>query len=84
MAASDEACVVLDVRPFHERGEEPFGAIMGAVAGLPPEGSLMLINSFEPVPLFRVMERLGFSSALTQVGPEEYHVHFTRSGDARP
>jgi hypothetical protein len=26
----------LDVRPFHERGEEPFNAIMSAVDGLKP------------------------------------------------
>lgn len=83
MAAIDERTTVLDVRPFHERGEEPFDAIMGAVAGLGPDQSLLLINSFEPVPLFRVMEKRGFGYTCTEIGPEEYHIHFTRTEDAR-
>jgi len=83
VTSSDEQSIVLDVRPFHERGEEPFDAIMAAVAGLPPDRSLLLINSFEPVPLFRVMESRGFEHACTQVGPEEYHVRFTRKDDVR-
>ena len=70
--------VVLDVRPFHERGEEPFAAIMAAVEALPPESSLLLINSFEPTPLFRVMERLGFTANCRAVASDEYHVLFTR------
>jgi uncharacterized protein (DUF2249 family) len=83
VTSSDDQSIVLDVRPFHERGEEPFDAIMGAVAGLPPDRSLLLINSFEPIPLFRVMDSRGFEHTCTQVGPEEYHVRFTRKDDVR-
>jgi uncharacterized protein (DUF2249 family) len=70
--------VVLDVRPYHERGEEPFAAIMQAVDSLSPDGSLLLINSFEPTPLFAVMEKRGFSYTCERVGPDEYRILFTR------
>jgi hypothetical protein len=70
--------VVLDVRPFHERGEEPFAAIMEAVDAVPANGTFHLINSFVPTPLFRVMERRGFRHRCEHVGPEEFHVFFSR------
>lgn len=70
--------VVLDVRPFHERGEEPFDAIMAAVASLPPDGALHLINSFEPVPLFRVLARQGFAYTCEERAPDEFHIRFSR------
>ena len=71
--------VVLDVRPYHERGEEPYGAIMRAADELPEGRPLLLINSFEPVPLFRAMERKGFATqSCTRVAPDEVRVIFVR------
>jgi len=67
---------VLDVRPYHERGEEPFQAIMDAVAALEPGRPLLLINSFEPTPLYRVMDRNGFDHECTRVAPDEFHIVF--------
>jgi uncharacterized protein (DUF2249 family) len=71
--------VVLDVRPYHERGEEPFSAIMGAVDGLRQNESLLLINTFEPIPLYRVMQKRGFSYRCDEKGPQEYHILFSRA-----
>ena len=70
--------VILDVRTFHERGEEPFTAIMDAVDRLTQNQSLLLINSFEPVPLYAVMKRRGFAYHCSAEGPDEYHVFFSR------
>ncbi len=72
----------LDVRPYHERKEEPFQAIMDAVGTLQPDQAFLLINSFEPTPLFAVMRKKGFEYQCTEVGPEEYHILFQRA-DAR-
>lgn len=72
--------VRLDVRPFHERGEEPFSAIMGAVEALAPDQEFLLVNSFEPVPLYRVMEKRGYAHQTTEVSPEEWHILFRRTG----
>lgn len=69
--------VVLDVRPFHERGEEPFDAIMNAVGGLNPGQSLLLVNSFEPKPLIRVLGARGFACECTEVADGEWHALFT-------
>lgn len=68
----------LDVRPFHGRHEEPYDAIMSAVASLAEGQDLLLINSFEPKPLFAVMRKRGYSYACEEVRPEEWHVRFTR------
>lgn len=67
----------LDVRPYHERGEEPFAAIMEAFAALAPGQALLLVNSFDPVPLVRVMDRRGFDAERSETRPGEWHVLFT-------
>ncbi len=71
-----EEPVVLDVRPYHDRGEEPFAAIMAAVASLAPGQALLLINSFDPLPLVRVMDRRGYDAVRTEAAPGEWHVRF--------
>ena len=71
--------IELDVRPFHERGEEPFQAIMDAVEALGHEDAFLLVNSFEPIPLFGVMKKMGYSYTADEVGPEEWRILFTRS-----
>lgn len=70
--------VRLDVRPYHERGEEPFEAIMQAVESLDERGELLLVNSFEPRPLYRVMEKRGFTYRANEVADGEWHVLFRR------
>jgi len=47
----------LDVR---EIDGEPFGDIMAELEALPDDETLLLINSFEPEPLYRVLEKRGF------------------------
>lgn len=47
----------LDVR---EIDGEPFSDIMAALKDLPEGDTLLLVNSFEPVPLYDVLETRGF------------------------
>lgn len=68
---------LLDVRPDQRRNEEPFDAIMAAVGALAPGQSLLLINTFEPTPLYRVMEKRGFTHTTTCIAPEDYRIVFT-------
>lgn len=68
----------LDVRPFHERGEEPFEAIMSAVESLQPDQEFLLINSFEPTPLYRVMDKRGFTHDTAEISSAEWHITFRR------
>lgn len=50
----------LDVREDLEQGRDPFRAIMQAAEQLPPGQSLLIINTFEPIPLFSVLGKKGF------------------------
>ena len=73
---SDE--VVLDVRPMLARGEEPFGKIMEAVAGLDGR-ALLLVASFEPTPLLGVLSSQGFTYEVEKVSDDEWRVRFQQA-----
>ncbi|MGI9147292.1 MAG: DUF2249 domain-containing protein [Chloroflexota bacterium] len=75
------AVIDLDIRPALTAGEEPFPAIMQAVADLPEGAGLRLRTTFEPIPLYDVLARRGFSHASRELGPADWTVTFTR-GDA--
>ena len=68
----------LDVRPVLERGEEPFKIIMAAAARVPEGGALRLRSSFEPVPLYSVLARRGFSHFSRALAEDDWEVVFSR------
>jgi uncharacterized protein (DUF2249 family) len=70
--------IELDVRPYHDRGEEPFNAIMAAVESLDENQQFLLVNSFEPKPLYAVLKKRGFSHKTMDMGNGEWRVLFTR------
>lgn len=61
----------LDVR---KTDGEPFGDIMAALEELPREESLLLINSFEPQPLYEVLEQRGFRHETTTPDSDVWYV----------
>lgn len=65
---------VLDAR---EIVGEPFGDIMNELTNLSHDGSLLLINSFEPEPLYEVFEERGFEYSTTHVADEKWHIEVT-------
>lgn len=65
---------VLDAR---EIDGEPFGDIMAALDDLSTDQTLLLINSFEPVPLYDVLAERGFEHETTQESDEEWHVEIS-------
>lgn len=73
------ARVDLDVRPDLARGEEPFRRIMDTVGRLGPGQVLVLRAPFEPVPLYRVMERRGFAHWTECRAPDDWSVWFYRA-----
>lgn len=74
--------VELDVRDFQHRGEEPFSVIMETVSGLGPADKFVLINTFEPVPLYRVLGNRGFDHAAEEIGPEHWRITFTQRSES--
>jgi uncharacterized protein (DUF2249 family) len=67
---------VLDVRDVEG---EPFGDIMAALENLEPGETLLLINSFEPVPLYDVLSDRGFQHETMQVSEAEWHVEISQA-----
>ena len=63
MAPDTAAETVLDVRDIEG---EPFDDIMAALAELGADETLLLINSFEPKPLYGVLEERGFTYDTSQ------------------
>lgn len=61
----------LDVRDIDG---EPFREIMEALDGLGRDETLVLINNFEPEPLYDVLEEQGFTYESAQVNSDEWHV----------
>jgi uncharacterized protein (DUF2249 family) len=61
----------LDVR---EIDGPPFDAIMAALDDLDDDASLLVINSFEPEPLYEALEDRGFAYETTNPSPGEWHV----------
>lgn len=56
---------------------EPFGAIMESLTALSAGETLLLINNFEPEPLYDVLEERGFEYASEEVDADEWHVEIT-------
>lgn len=75
-----EPSVELDARPYQERGEEPFSAIMAAVRDVKPHEVFLLRNTFEPVPLYDVLGQRGFEHWAVEVEPGQWEVRFYNSG----
>lgn len=74
--------VELDVRPLLARGEEPFFTIMEATRSLGPEDVLLVVNQFEPVPLYGVMAQRGFRHRTERGCEGEFRVFFRRRGQS--
>lgn len=58
---------------------EPFQNIIDALEELSDNESLLLINSFEPEPLYDVLERRGFAYETANLSSEEWHVKITNA-----
>lgn len=76
--------VTLDVRPFFERGEEPFMAIMFAADKLAPGQVLKLVASFEPVPLYGVLGHKGFAHWSQPAGGGAWEIYFFAEQEDHP
>jgi len=64
----------LDVREIEG---EPFGDIVDALEDLSAGESLLLVNSFEPTPLYDVLEERGFEYETTRPDASVWHVEIT-------
>jgi len=66
----------LDVR---EIPGEPFGDILAAATDLDDGETLVLVNGFEPEPLYAVLTARGFAYETERIADDEWRVHITRA-----
>lgn len=72
---SEDKIIQLDVRPILEQGKDPFNDIMSKIRELKQDEILLLINSFEPVPLYSVLGNKGFDH-YTEKTADVFKVYF--------
>lgn len=77
-----ENIVTLDVRPIIENGKDPLSEIMKAVKSIPPGGALKVINSFEPTPLIKLLEKQGYKSFVDKVQEDTIETWFFKGEKA--
>ncbi len=68
--------VQLDVRAMLAGGTDPLEKIMASIAALKKHQVLLIINSFEPTPLIKLLNKKGFSSYVETVDASEIHTWF--------
>jgi len=71
--------VELDVRDDMRVGREPFSRIQAAVSALEDGQVLRLRTVFEPVPLFEVLSKRGFSYESSADAPDDWSAWFWRT-----
>jgi uncharacterized protein (DUF2249 family) len=71
--------VTLDVREDIRAGREPFTRIMKTAASLQAGEALLLVAPFEPVPLYRMLGREGFSNRARSIADGDWEVLFWRA-----
>jgi len=76
--------VTVDVREDIRSGREPFSKIMNAAAAMQADERLLVIAPFEPVPLFRVMEKQGFVHTGLATTSGDWEILFTRQPGTTP
>lgn len=71
----------IDVRPIIQKAEDPFLLIMNAVKDLKTSETLEIINSFEPIPLIRILSKKGFLCSTVQKRENLYSTYFKSNAD---
>ncbi len=77
-----EKILQLDVRPAINSGKDPFLEIMTTIKSLKEDEVLHLINSFEPIPLYSVLENKGYKH-WTENDGNTFNVFFYKEGEAQ-
>lgn len=74
----------LDVRPILKAGGEPFAEIMKATAALEDGQGLRLLATFNPVPLYAIMEGKGYSHQERQIEGGDWEIILMPDAGAAP
>lgn len=70
--------VKLDVRADIESGNDPFRKIMQHLSDMLTGNVLLLVNSFEPTPLIRILEDKSYATEVIHVNADEVHTYIMK------
>ncbi len=70
--------VTLDVRPILSGGVDPFDEIMKTIKGMKEEDTLLIINTFEPVPLLNILQKRGYVYHTERPEPGVVHCYLQK------
>lgn len=73
--------ITLDVRADLKQGLDPFLKIMDSVRQLKHGRTLLLVNSFEPVPLIRILNERGYETSVQIVQQELVHTYIKKKAE---
>lgn len=73
----------LDVRSVLERGGDPLNSILQHVKVLPTGHVLRIVNTFEPTPLIKLLNKQGFEAYVEEIGAERIDTWFYRESAER-
>ena len=68
----------IDVRPDLANGADPFSRIMNKLLEVPQGKTMLLINSFEPAPLIRILTGKGYTIAVSKNEPGIVFTYITK------
>jgi len=79
-AMKKEKIMTLDVRPILETGTDPYHAIMDTLKTMNDNESLLIINTFEPVPLLNKLKTQGYEYEVERGGDGTVQTYLTKTG----
>lgn len=75
----DDDAVVIDVRPILAGGDDPFDSVMAVAEPVARGGRLVIDAPFNPLPLRRVLAKMGFESVARTLGEGHIRVRCLRT-----
>lgn len=75
--------ITLDVRADLASGKDPFQRIMGTLPSLSQDNFLLIINTFEPIPLINVLKRKGFENYTEELQRGVFHTYFKNTAGTK-
>ncbi len=73
---SKEKIIDFDVRAMLAQGNDPLRQIQQKVKALNQGEVLKIINTFEPTPLIKLLEKQGFDTYVNTISPDEIETYF--------
>jgi uncharacterized protein (DUF2249 family) len=79
-----ELVISHDARPELDAGLDPLNSILEKLSGIEADQTMLVINSFEPVPLIRILKDKGYRIAISGKFPGLVCTYITKTNTTQP